>query len=205
LKKTLYIIAILIFCCFAFWFCNKRPFAHIEITGQVVNFWTKAPVSTGIKLWVGGSSPGSKGTTYFGSYATNADGTFDIKSNAEWNGDDYMLEGDSFSYINCTVPKHKIVDVGDILTTGSIVLNCKVNLNSVSGASITLFGESGPQTFSAGTNTLVTTNSVYFSYDYPTIGNFCPITYSLSTSTTYSFIQVPIQPPAVTTSVTINY
>ena len=206
LKKPIYIIVILVFCCFAFWCCNKRPFAHVEITGQVVNFWTKAPVPTGIKLWVGGASPGSKGTTYFGSYATNADGTFDIKSNAEWNGDNYMLEGDSFSYINCTVPKHKIVDVGDILA-GSVNISCKVTLNSVSGASIN-FLEIGstPQTnFSAGTHTIITASSNYFSGDFQTTGNFYTIVYKLSTSTTDSTIMIPLNPPAVTTSITINY
>ncbi|HKC69356.1 MAG TPA: hypothetical protein VKG26_14065, partial [Bacteroidia bacterium] len=44
-----------------------------------------------IQLWVGSSTPGSKGTTNYGNYSTNADGSFDVKSNGQWNGNDYTL------------------------------------------------------------------------------------------------------------------
>jgi len=157
LKKTLYIIAILVFCCFTFWCCNKRPFATIEITGRVLNSWTKAPMPCQVNLWVGGATPGSKGTTNYGNFTTNADGAFDVKSNAEWNGNDYTLQiiptnlgGYSFNE-NYTVNKNKSIDVGDILA-GYVVVTCKITINSVSGDSIKLLGWYPPlPTYAAGT------------------------------------------------------
>src|ERR1700758_5218671 len=132
MKKPVYITAILIFFCFAFWSCQKRPFATVRITGRVLNFWGKTPMPSDIQLWVGSSTPGSKGTTNYGDFSTNPDGTFDIKSNAQWNGDDYtLLIVPDGSQINCKVGNNKIIDVGDILI-GSANITCKVTLNSVS-------------------------------------------------------------------------
>lgn len=213
LKKPIYIVAILVFCCFTFWFCEKRPFANIEITGRVINFWTKAPEPTQIQLWVGGASPGSKGTTQYGSCSTNADGTFDIKSNAEWNGDSYTLmfiptNSNAISfYKSYTVSKNKTLDVGDILG-GFVFLTCKVTLNSVSGDSIKFLQIGGtPQTvFSAGTHTVITATSYADNSFQKISGNyFYTIIYKLSNSTADSTIMVPLNPPSDTTSVTINY
>ena len=71
--------------------CQKRPFAHVELHGRIVNAATNQPLQAKIQLWVGGSSPGSKGTSEYGITRTNGDGSFDIKSNAQWHGSDYTI------------------------------------------------------------------------------------------------------------------
>ncbi len=55
-----------------------------------MNSATNTPLQANIELWTG-SSPGNKGSTQFGTTSTNSDGTFDIKSKAGWNSDDYYL------------------------------------------------------------------------------------------------------------------
>ncbi len=176
----------------------------------MVNFWDKSPASAQIALWVGGGQPGEKGTTQFGTYSTNADGSFNIKSNAQWNGDDYKLvvsSGNNTTGASCTVAKHKSVDVGDIVT-GDFTFKCKVNLHSVSGASISLIDigtTSQATSYSAGTNTIVTASKTYDYSLYQVFGNFYHIGYKLSTSTADSNIFVPLHQPTDTTSVTINY
>jgi len=211
MKKLINLFCILIFC-LAFLSCEKRPFATIEVKGRVLNFWSKSPITSSIALWVGSSTPGSKGTTNYGSYSTNSDGSFDIKSNAQWNGNNYTLvfvpsssSGDAFNE-KYAVSKNQTLDIGDILV-GHLSIICKVTLNSVSGASIkfTKIGSTPQTTFNAGTHAVITASSYYDSYSIQTVGNFYPISYRLSTSAADSNIRVPLHPPTDTTSVTINY
>jgi len=212
LKKTTFIIALLIFCCFTFWFCEKNTLTNIEIHGRVVNFWDKSPMPSQIQLWVGSSTPGSKGTTNYGNYSTSADGSFDVKSNGQWNGNDYTLvfipangNGDEFT-ARYSVSNNQNLNVGDILV-GHVTITCKITLNSVSGASINflLIGSTPQTNFAAGTHTVITASSYYDSYSIKNVGNFYRITYSLSTGATDTTIMVPLHPPTDTTSVTINY
>lgn len=212
MKKTIYITAILIFFCFAFWSCEKRPFATIEIQGRVINFWTKAPEPTEIQLWVGGAQPGEKGTTNYGNYSTNTDGTFDVKSNAEWNGTDYTLlfipnDGSGPFTKDFSVNRNKNLNVGDIIAGTVQTVFCRVQLNSVSGASInfTQIGSTPQTNFSAGTHTVFVANNVIFSGGSTSASYFYPIKYRLSTSATDSSIMVPLHPPSDSCSVTINY
>ncbi len=212
MKKTTFIIATLIFCCFTFWFCEKNALTNIEIHGRVLNFWDKSPMPSQVQLWVGGSMPGTNGTTNYGNFATNADGSFDVKSNGQWNGNDYTLvfipantSGDEFN-AHYTVSNNQNLNAGDILT-GHVTIVCKITLNSVSGASINFLqiGSAPQTTFTAGTHTVITASSYYDSDAIKNVGNFYPITYSLSTGTTDTTIMVPLHPPADTASVTINY
>ena len=194
--------------------CEKRPFATIEIKGRVLNYWDKSSaVPSQIQLWVGGARPGDKGTTNYGNYYTNADGSFDIKSNAQWEGTGYKLRivpnadgGNNLVDASCSVPINKSIDIGDIFT-GDFTFICNVKLNSVSGASISFLdiGTTVQTSFSAGTNTVVTASKVYSYDEYQIFGNSYHIGYRLSTSTADSSIFVPMHPPADTCSVTINY
>ena len=81
----------LLFIILLFTACNKRPFAHIEVTGQIVSVRTGQPVQRRIQLWVGDQYAGSKGTFMFGDVSTGGAGFFDIKSHAQWNGNSYWL------------------------------------------------------------------------------------------------------------------
>lgn len=182
----------------------------------MLNAWDKSPVSAQIGLYVGAAAAGgqlaSHGVINYGSWSTNSDGSFDIKSNAQWNGDDYtLLIVPDGSQINCSVGKNKSIDVGDIIVAGSFTINCKITLHSISGASITFsdIGKTTPQvtSFSAGTNTVVTASKVYYgnSGGYGCGNNCYHIVYKLSTSSADSNKYVPLQPPSDNTSVTINY
>jgi hypothetical protein len=120
MKKRKFISAIFILACFILTNCDKRPFAHIELHGRVLDSKTSAPVQATVTLWTG-ETPHSKGSTSFGSVSTNSDGTFDIKSKAGWNSNDYYLEvvnststGASSTYMKYTVNKNQNIDVGII-------------------------------------------------------------------------------------------
>ncbi|MEO8866703.1 MAG: hypothetical protein ABI388_00700 [Bacteroidia bacterium] len=192
--------------------CKKNSSANIEIQGRVLNFWDKSPIPCQIQLWVGSSTPGSKGTTNYGNYMTNADGTFDIKSNTQWMGTDYTLlfiptDGNQSQFTEgCSVSNNKNLNIGDILT-GMINVSCNIKINSVSSASINFINVgSTPQTnFPAGTSTVFTASFAYSASGYQALGNFYPFKYRISSSTVDSTIMVPLLPPAVTCSVTINY
>lgn len=104
-----------------FTFCQKRPFAKIEVHGRIVNSKTNQPLQAQIQLWVGSGTPGEKGTTQFASTTTSGDGTFDIKTNAQWNGNDYHLQiiPDSISTHSSATEyfqasKNQNVDIGTI-------------------------------------------------------------------------------------------
>ena len=87
-----------------------------------MNSTTNTPLQATIQLWVGPYP--NNGSTLFGNYSTNTDGTFDITSFAEWNGDEYYLLFMSKTNINgsgaaigksCNVAKNKKLDIGNIL------------------------------------------------------------------------------------------
>lgn len=178
----------------------------------MINFWTKAPEPTQIQLWVGGGQPGEKGTTEYGTYSTNADGTFDVKSNAQWNGTEYKLvfipnDGSGYFTKDYSLNKHQTLNVGDLFAGTVVIGFCQTHLNSVSGASINLtqFGSVSNTTFSAGTHTVLTAQFPILQNGNAPIPFPCQFKYRLSTSTTDSTIIVPLHPPADTTSITINY
>ena len=88
-----------------------------------MNSINNTPLQADIQLWTG-SSPGNKGSTKFGSTSTYSDGTFDIKSKAGWNSNDYYLVFILKTNINgagsaltkkYNVPKNHNLNVGDIL------------------------------------------------------------------------------------------
>jgi hypothetical protein len=212
MKKSNLITLLIIVISFGFSFCNKRPFAHIEIHGRVVNYVTKAPVPSTISVYTG-QRPGSKGSTFFGSTSTNSDGSFDFKSHAGWNSNDYYLEvhpainsGNNSRELLCTVNKNQNLDVGDILT-GSFTYFCKVTLISTSGAALDFkdIGSTSQTHFNAGATTTIMANKTY-DYDVHLIfGNFYHIGYRISSSTADSNLFVPINTPPDTCVATIHY
>ena len=188
--------------------CGKRPFATIEIKGRVLNFWDKTPVPCEIRLFV----HSSRDPINFGNSNTNTDGTFDLKSNAQWDGNNYILDfiptSGLFSSFErfYSINRNQSINLGDI-HTGLININCNVTLNSTSGASISFKNPASfsQNTFTAGTNTVVAVSQLYDSTFMQTSSNSFRITYRLSSSTADSNINIPLQPPATTCSVTINY
>ncbi|HEX7414538.1 MAG TPA: hypothetical protein VF411_10890 [Bacteroidia bacterium] len=173
---------------------------------------TKAPVPATIELWVGDNSPGNKGTTCYGTYFTNPDGSFDVKSNTQWNGNQYHLyikAGNSVGQVlEYQLNYNKNKDIGDILT-GSYTFLCKVTIHPVSGSAID-FPYAGPNAtnihFNAGTITTFMTTYLWPYDSYIMSGKRFPINYK-----TYpggvakdTNIFVPITSPD-TLRVTINY
>ena len=117
LKFILFILSSMLFTT-----CAKRPFAHMEIHGRVVSAKTNQPLQARIELWVGSSAPGDDGTTLYGNTQTSGDGSFDIKSNAEWNGDNYslLIIPDSINIYPAIlkyykITKHQNLDAGTIV------------------------------------------------------------------------------------------
>ena len=70
--------------------CKKRPFANVELHGRIMNSSTNTPLQATLELYHG-ARPGENHSIRFADASTNADGTFDIKSKAGWNSDDYYL------------------------------------------------------------------------------------------------------------------
>lgn len=99
--------------------CQKRPFARIEVHGRLINGQTSQPIQGQVSLWVGGEPPGSNGTVSYGETDIAADGTFDIKSKAQWSGNKYWLHivGSGFNSdgdIEIAASKNKNTDLGNI-------------------------------------------------------------------------------------------
>ena len=121
MKKSKIISVIVIIPSLLFTFCDKRPFAHIEVHGRIANYKTNQPLQAQVQLWVGGGTPGEKGTTQYASTTTNGDGSFDIKTNAQWSGNSYKLQilPDSLSTHEPSIKefnasRNQNVDVGTI-------------------------------------------------------------------------------------------
>jgi len=209
-KKFAHIIITLSFFCFGFLSCDKDPFTHIEFHGRVVNYMTKAPLQASINLSTG-EPPDNKGNTVFGSYTTNADGSFDIKSEGGWNSTTYWLvisEKSGYIQQSYQVKHGQNADVGDVLM-GSYTFYCKVTLNPTDNSAID-FVVGGPSTtshFNAGTATQFLASATYtFDEYFGPMGNGFTIVYK-----TYpggvekeTVISVPA-PNTDTLSVTINY
>jgi hypothetical protein len=120
MKKNKSIGKLVVICMLFLCSCDKRPFANIELHGRVMNSTTNIPLQATIQLWTG-THPGDNGSTKFGDTSTNSDGTFDIKSKAGWNSDNYYLviitsiNGAGTGIIKeYHVNKHQNLDVGDI-------------------------------------------------------------------------------------------
>jgi hypothetical protein len=121
--KKVNVILLLVIISFGISSCDKRPFANVELHGRVMNSATNAPLAADIQLWTG-SPPGNKSSTKFGSTSAYSDGTFDIKSKAGWNSDEYYLLFILKTNVNgagsaltkkYTIPKNHNLNVGDIL------------------------------------------------------------------------------------------
>lgn len=121
MKKQLGIILIVLITSFFFAFCQKRPFAKIEAHGRIMDSLTMAPLSNAeVSLWVG-VSPGSKGSSSYAHDRSNSNGTFSLKSKAQWNGNEYKIQviystssRVSSRLIHCTITKRQTLDVGEI-------------------------------------------------------------------------------------------
>lgn len=106
-------------------FCNKRPFARVQISGKIINASNNLPVNdANISCWAGCDPAVACGEgNNFGEAKTNQDGTFTIKSKAQWNGNLYILQiffFDSTTHsthgerLKIHVSKNTKLDLGDI-------------------------------------------------------------------------------------------
>ena len=91
---------------------------------------------------------------------TNTDGSFDLKSQGEWNSNNYYLEitevNSSYIRMSYTINNRQNIDVGNILR-GSYTFYCKVTLNPIDNSAIDFYGITAVQThFNAGTATQIT-------------------------------------------------
>ena len=86
-----------------------------------MNSTTNTPLQATLELYHG-APPGENHSERFGDATTNSDGTFDIKSKAGWNNDDYYLlikttVNGSFSVqaIKYHITRNQNLDVGNIV------------------------------------------------------------------------------------------
>ena len=95
--------------------CQQRPIAKIEVMGRVVDS-LGAPQSGQVRL--DNDDPNWATHTYtFATVTVKPDGSFDIKTHAGWNSDQYYLVISSGPYHlvkRCYIPDNKSVDLGDI-------------------------------------------------------------------------------------------
>jgi hypothetical protein len=218
LKKPIYIITLLIFCCFAFWSCEKKLFKKAEVSGRVTNIVTNVPLpGITITLW---SNFGTQNPISLGSTTTDGDGTFFLRTPAVYN-ENYTLMvsqppnvSSSSSIINVWLKDNKDIDVG-VIQMGVFNGFCKVIINSVTGSAIDfkhieLNHKDTTLHFNAGTSTQFITN--YF-LDYNSGNGGIGLTlfpYQIFFTTypggvaTNNSVSVPITSPD-TLSVTINY
>lgn len=145
---------------------------------------TKAPLQASISLSTG-EPPDEKGNTVFGSYTTNANGSFDIKSEGGWNSAPYYLvisEGNQggFTQLSYNNVKNKQnVDVGDVLM-GSYTFHCKVTVNPIDNSAIDFVNlGSANHHYNAGTSTQFLCSVTYSSDEYFMFGKSLDIAYKI--------------------------
>ena len=170
---------------------------------------TKAPLQASISLSTG-EPPDSKGNTVFGSYTTNADGSFDIKSEGGWNSAPYYLvisEKSGFIQSSYQVKNKQNVDVGDVLM-GSYTFYCKVTLNPTDNSAIDFMNINTTQVhFNAGTATQFLASATYtFDEYFGPMGNGFTIVYKTYPGGVEKETVISVPAPTTNTlSVTINY
>jgi hypothetical protein len=119
MRKTKIILAISSPALLFLLFCAKRPFAHMGAQGKIVTAKTNQPLQAELQLWVGCDPSICGHGNRYGNAHTNKDGTFEIKSNAQWNGNKYFLLiiPDSFfspKTVEFSASKKQNVDLGEI-------------------------------------------------------------------------------------------
>lgn len=212
MKKPIYIVTLLTFCCFAFWSCEKKLFKKVEVSGKVVNYISKTPVQTQLQLW-NTEQTGNRGAVYLGTTSTNSDGTFDLKAPADKEGVYFLIWGGSNDYfLQVDLQDGHNIDIGNILD-GVFTFFCKITLVSVSNSAIDIGADSFNSTASApsfhfnpGTSTQLLVSQTYNYNSYQQNNGGFPISYktTLGGISKDSTIYVPA-PNADTLSVTINY
>ena len=71
--------------------CNKRPFAHMGVQGQIVNNKTGLPVVAEVGLAVVCDPVICGHSQSYGNTRSDVNGHFEINSNAQWQGKQYFL------------------------------------------------------------------------------------------------------------------
>lgn len=86
------------------------------VHGQIVNAKTNQPIQAELQLWVGCDPTYCGHGNNYGRTRTERNGTFEIKSNAQWNGNHYFLVIIPDSFIRKTIDldasKNQNVDLG---------------------------------------------------------------------------------------------
>lgn len=83
--------------------CQKRPFAHMGVHGQILNINTNRPVEAEVELAVVCDPVTCGHSQRYGNTKSDENGNFEIKSNAQWNGNKYFL---TIYYIDSTSSTH---------------------------------------------------------------------------------------------------
>jgi len=141
---------------------------------------------------------------------TNTDGSFDLKSQGEWNSNNYYLEitevNSSYIRMSYTINNRQNIDVGNILR-GSYTFYCKVTLNPIDNSAIDFYGITAVQThFNAGTATQFLCSATYSFDQYNLFAKNFPISYKIYPGGSVKDTVVYVSAPTVDTlSVTINY
>jgi hypothetical protein len=102
--------------------CQKRPFAHMGVHGQILNTKTNQPVEADVELAVVCDPSTCGHSQSYGNTMSDENGNFEIKSNAQWNGKEYFL---TIHYIDSTnsvhfktlilqISKNQNLDLGEI-------------------------------------------------------------------------------------------
>lgn len=117
MKKILSISILLAIISLLFWQCNKRPFAHVEVSGRVLNDSTKLPLPATISLW-GNDQAGTKAGIFLGQIGTNGDGTFDLNVQAVWSNAYWLYVDGSYhksAVLQVSLKDNHNVNVGNII------------------------------------------------------------------------------------------
>lgn len=135
MKKTRFIL-ILLLSCVSLWFCKRKPFRKTEVTGRLVNYFSKQPLSnTTVELLEDmprSSNSSSASKDVIASATTDNSGFFVLKSAQSRNHPKYYLRySDRMrnffdTAFNVASSKH---DLGDIVS-GKYTFNVNVHFKS---------------------------------------------------------------------------
>jgi hypothetical protein len=162
-KSRLIFILGLVFTALTLIFCQKKLFGWVEVHGQVVNYFTKEPISVDITLNaddVHSASSFAPESIILEKTTSKSDGTFSIKSKQS-KVPNYYLHVDKTHFFDPVTKESKIdlkkknkKDMG-IIFAGTHEFTCKVSIVSTSGKCLWFYDRQNNKYtyFNSGTNT----------------------------------------------------
>jgi len=212
MKRFSIIICLLLGLSLSFWFCQRRLFKNIDISGRLVNYFTKEPITENMTL-MGDDATSAKEvqmrTQTIATGKSDENGHFNFKTKASRRNSYYLFvrygepttDNTYFQQYSFSVNENSKTELGDVLI-GHHFFTCNVKIIATSNYSIAV----GSTICKPGSTTQMKYTRKYSSEEFKDNKKMFIIGYTLfdNATTTYSSVSIPIG-TYDTLSTTIQY